>query len=143
MMQFPALFSTYPGNKSRYKDDMNVEELGVGNVSATLKTTFPRERPYTTGGPGAETRLHSTSSPGSLILPPPLLARSLAPGGGTMRDPGNDVELHGCAHHCRNVRGLGESMVVQMKDQLNLRVFTTNRSIWRRKINGKMVVYQM
>ena len=42
--------------------------------------------------------------------------------------------------HYRNVRGLGKSMVVfslfdiQMKDQLYFRVFTPNRSIWRRKM---------
>ena len=46
----------------------------------------------------------------------------------------------GSIAHCKNVRGLGKSMVIfrwlrlknediQMKDQLNLRVFTKNRSI--------------
>ena len=37
---------------------------------------------------------------------------SLAPGGGTIREPGNEVGLHRCAHHCRNVRGQGKSMLV-------------------------------
>ena len=46
--------------------------------------------------------------------------------------------------HCRNVRGLGKSLVVfrlfeklrcsNERSKKDLRVFTTNRSIWRRKI---------
>ena len=47
--------------------------------------------------------------------------------------------------HCRNVRGLEKSMHwlfsvclknqdIQMRDQLNLRVLTKNRSIWRSKM---------
>ena len=34
----------------------------------------------------------ATSFPGSLVLPPPGASEEIAPGGGKMRDPGNEVD---------------------------------------------------
>ena len=58
----------------------------------------------------------------------------------------------GCIGHCRNVRGLGKSLVVfrlfellrcsNERDQLNLRIFTTN-SKYLKEEHGKMVALEM
>ena len=61
-----------------------------GAYTEERTTSFP-------GAEGASAEERATSFPGSLIFPPPL-----APAGGKMRDPGNEVEERGVSFRPSN-----------------------------------------